>query len=75
MLCANELVLEVYRQWFCRLRKQGHQTYVEFAQEKEALFDRWCTSNKVEDFDQLRQLVLIEDFKKLSPGEGVNVFE
>lgn len=52
-------------QRFRRLKKQ----------EKESLCGCWCTSNEVEDFVQLKQLVLIEDFKKRSPGESVNIFE
>lgn len=51
MLGAYELVSEAYRQRFCGLKKQGYQTFVEFAREKWALFDRWCTSSKVEDFE------------------------
>lgn len=57
----------MYHQKFCRLKKQGYQTYVKFACEKEALFDRWCTSNNVHDFAQLKQLVLMEDFKICLP--------
>ena len=39
------------------------QTYVEFARIKEQLFDKWCSSKKVDhDFGNLRQLLLIEEF-------------
>lgn len=58
---------EAYRQKFPWLRKQGYQTYVKFAREKETLFDRWCTSNNVGGFEQLKQLVLLEDFKNCLP--------
>ena len=45
--------------------KQESQTYVEFAREKEALFDRWCAAKQVEgNYSKLRQLILIEEFKK-----------
>lgn len=44
---------EAYRQNFHRLKKEGSQTCVEFVWEKEALFDCWCASNKVVDFEQL----------------------
>ena len=48
-------------------RKQG-QTYVEFAREQELMFDKWYRSLKVdEDFDHLRQVVLLEEFKKSLP--------
>ena len=45
--------------------KQESQTYVEFAREKEALFDCWCAAKKVEgNYNKLRQLILIKEFKK-----------
>ncbi|PFX11776.1 hypothetical protein AWC38_SpisGene24381 [Stylophora pistillata] len=38
---------------------------LEFARTKEQLFDRWCSSQKVnKDHDRLRQVVLIEEFKR-----------
>ena len=40
VLTAYELVPEAYRQKFRNSRKNDSQTYVEFAQSKEALFDR-----------------------------------
>ena len=60
-----ELVPEAYRQKFRSFEKLGCQTYVEFARAKEQLFDRWCHSQKVDkDHDKLRQLILIEEFKR-----------
>ena len=65
ILKAYELVPEAYRQRFRNARKQGGQTYVEFARDKEALLDRWCTAKQVDnDFRKLRQLLLVEEFKK-----------
>ena len=65
ILKAYELVPEAYRQKFRNCVKQESQTYVEFAREKEALFDCWCAAKQVEnDFNKLRQLILIEEFKK-----------
>ena len=38
---------------------------MEFAREKEALFDRWCAAKQVDnDYSKLRQLLLVEEFKK-----------
>jgi len=38
---------------------------VEFAREKEALFDHWCSAKQVDkDYDKLQQLILLEEFKK-----------
>ena len=59
ILKAYELVPEAYHQKFRNCVKQESQTYVE------ALFDRWCAAKQVEnDFNKLRQLILIEEFKK-----------
>ena len=38
---------------------------MEFARTKEQLFDRWCSSKKVgSDHAKLRQLMLVEEFKR-----------
>ncbi|KAJ8031501.1 hypothetical protein HOLleu_24709 [Holothuria leucospilota] len=64
ILQAYELVPEAYRQKFRKYRKADTQTYVEFAHQKERHFDRWCASKKVSTFDTLRQLMLVEEFKR-----------
>ena len=65
ILKAYELVPEAYRQKFRSYKKYENQTYVEFAREKEDLFDRWLTSKKIDkNFDKLRQLLLLEEFKQ-----------
>ena len=65
ILKGYELVPEAYRQKFRSCEKLSCQTYVEFARSKEQLFDRWCHSQKVDkDHDKLRQLILIEEFKR-----------
>lgn len=67
ILKAYELVPEAYRQRFRQYTKLSNQTYVEFAREKEILFDRWCVSQKAESREQVRQLILIEEFKSCVP--------
>ena len=65
ILKGYELVPEAYRQKFRNCQKETNQTYVEFARSKEQLFDRWCVSKKVgQNYDHLRQLILIEEFKR-----------
>ncbi|KAJ8035007.1 hypothetical protein HOLleu_22079 [Holothuria leucospilota] len=64
ILQAYELVPEAYRQKFRKYRKADTQTYVEFAYQKERRFGRWCASKKVSKFDALRQLMLVEEFKR-----------
>ena len=63
ILKAYELVPEAYRQNFRGLRKIEGQTHLDFAREKMKGFDKWCRARNVDDFDGLRQLMLIEEFK------------
>jgi len=67
VLKAYELVPEAYRQRFRSCAKFAHETYVEFAKQKENLFDRWCMSQKVESKEHLRQIILLEEFKNCLP--------
>lgn len=71
ILRAYELVPEAYRQKFRGHRKSPTQTFVEFARDKGALFDRWCSASKVTDFGELRELILIEEFKRSLPDRLV----
>ena len=64
ILKAYELVPEAYRQKFRNYLKYDSKTHVEFAKEKENLFNRWCHSKEVgQDFEKLKQMVLLEEFK------------
>uniref|UniRef100_A0A8C6PMF9 SCAN box domain-containing protein n=1 Tax=Nothobranchius furzeri TaxID=105023 RepID=A0A8C6PMF9_NOTFU len=67
ILRAYELVPEAYRQRFRTQRRTATQTFVEFAREKEMLFDRWCQASKATDFNSLRELMLLEEFKNCVP--------
>lgn len=71
VLRAYELVPEAYLQMFGRFKKGDNQTFVEFGHEKETLFDRWCQSKNVNDFDKLRDLILLEEFKNCLPDKIV----
>ena len=63
-LKAYELVPEAYRQNFRNYLKYDSKTHVEFAREKENLFNRWCHSKEIgQDFKKLKQMVLLEEFK------------
>ena len=65
ILKGYELVPEGYRQKFRNCKKDSNQTHVEFARNKEQLFDRWCCSKKIDqNYDKLRQLMLVEEFKR-----------
>ena len=69
ILKAYELVPEAYRQKFRNYLKYDSKTHVEFAREKENLFNRWCHSKEIgQDFKRLKQMVLLEEFKdKVQP--------
>ena len=58
ILKAYELVPEAYRQKFRNYLKYDSKTHVEFAREKENLFNRWCHSKEIgQDFKKLKQMV------------------
>ena len=64
ILKAYELVPEAYRQKFRNYLKCNSKTLVEFAREKENLFNRWCHSMEIgQDLKELKQMVLLEEFK------------
>ena len=64
ILKAYELVPEAYRQKFRNYLKYDSKTHVEFAREKENLFNRWCHSKEIgQDYKKLKQMVLLEEFK------------
>ena len=55
ILKSYELVPEAYRRKFRNCKKDSNQTHVEFARNKEQLFDRWCCSKKIDqNYDKLR---------------------
>ena len=64
ILKAYQLIPEAYRQKFRNYKKEGDKTHVEFDREKERLLDRWCASEEIrKDYERLRQMVLLEEFK------------
>ncbi len=67
VLRAYELVPEAYRQKFRACSKTAKQTFVEFAREKKALFEKWCLSTKITTLEDLQELMLLEDFKNSLP--------
>jgi len=67
ILKAYELVPEAYSKKFREAKKRDDQTHIVFARDKEQLFDKWLTSkNRNKDNDNLRQLLLLEEFKTAS---------
>lgn len=72
VLRAYELVPEAYRQKFRLCSKLPNQTFTEFARVKRVLFEKWCFASRVMAFEELQELLLLEDFKSCVP-EGVVV--
>ncbi len=68
ILHAYELAPEAYRQKFRNHFKSEKCTYLEFAREKENLFDHWCSFVKITTKEQLRELILLEEFKSCVPS-------
>lgn len=71
VLRAYELVPEAYRQRFRSWEKRAGQTYVEFARDLTTHFKRWLTALDVTGFDDLCDLVILEQFKNVLPGRLV----
>uniref|UniRef100_A0A3B4TE40 Gypsy retrotransposon integrase-like protein 1 n=1 Tax=Seriola dumerili TaxID=41447 RepID=A0A3B4TE40_SERDU len=63
VLKAYELVPEAYRQRFRTWKKVDNQTHLEFARDLTGHFTRWCSALKVKTFDDLCDLILLEQFK------------
>ncbi|XP_072180884.1 uncharacterized protein [Diadema setosum] len=66
---AYALVPEAYRQKFRNSRKLESQSFREFAKVKEIAFTRWLQSVGVATVEDLRELVLLEEFKSSLPQE------
>lgn len=62
---------EAYRQRFRNHKKAVQQTYVEFAHEKGILFDKWLIASKVLNFNSLKDLMMLEEFKNCVPDQVV----
>ena len=71
ILRAYQLVPEAYRQRFRSCEKSDNQTHGEFAREKRMLFDKWCSASKVTTMPEMRDLILLEDFKACLPERVV----
>lgn len=76
MLSAYELSPEVYRQRFRGLKRGLNQTHIEYAREKEIAFDKWVRSKNIgQNYERLKQLILLEDYKNSVSLEVKNYLE
>lgn len=71
VLRVYELVPEAYRQKFRNYTKSVKQTFVSFARDKKVLLEKWCAASKTTTFEQLQELILLEDFKSCLPDNLV----
>ena len=67
ILDAYSITEKGYRQAFRDLTKKNIQTYLEFASEKSRAFLKWLNSAGVSTFDQLVNLMVLEEFKRKLP--------
>ncbi|KAL2094752.1 hypothetical protein ACEWY4_009471 [Coilia grayii] len=67
VLRAYELVPEAYRLRFWQAKKEVGQTHLELARELRKHFTRWCSASEVKTFDDLSDLMLVEQFKSVVP--------
>ena len=72
VLKAYELVPEAYRQRF-RTWQRGNKSYLEFARDLTMHFNRWCVASGVENYGDLSDLIVLEQFKNSIP-ENVAVY-
>lgn len=63
VLRAYELVPEAYRQRFRSWRKVEKQTHGEFARDLATHFNWWCAALEVETFEDLADLIVLEQLK------------
>ena len=67
VLRAYERVPEAYRLEFRTLKLKSDQTYVDLARQQELAFDKWLRACEVHTFQDLRKLLLLEQFKSSVP--------
>lgn len=69
VLTAYDQVAENYRQQFRSHKKSSDRTYIEFAEDLSRQLQKWLKACHVEDFASLKELILLEQFKRVIPPE------
>uniref|UniRef100_A0A803SZK8 CCHC-type domain-containing protein n=1 Tax=Anolis carolinensis TaxID=28377 RepID=A0A803SZK8_ANOCA len=64
-----QLTPEFYRLKFRSLRKEKHQSFAQVASKQAQLFDSWLRTSEVETFQQLRELIKLEQLFQLVPSD------
>ena len=68
VLKAYELVPEAYRQRFRAWERRNGQSHVEFVRDLTTHFKRWLGALDITTFDDLCELVILEQFRNTLPG-------
>ena len=67
VLKGYELVPESYRLKFRNVKKTDSMNFIEFAYQKKRMFTRWLQASNVKNYDDLKNLMLLEEFKRQMP--------
>ena len=52
---------------FRSLQRKSNETFLDLARHQEVVFDKWLACTKTHIFQELRQLMLVEQFKTSLP--------
>ncbi|KAJ8375841.1 hypothetical protein SKAU_G00064210 [Synaphobranchus kaupii] len=69
VLAAYGGVPESYRQRFRNLKRRNGESNLDVGRRLSIAFDRWLAAGKVFDYSELRELMLVEQFKNSVPRE------
>lgn len=65
--------IELKKKW--KLRQRKVIQHVEFAWQNGMLFDKLSTAFKAFDYESLRELILLEDFKKMFARKNCSLYQ
>lgn len=69
VLKSYQLTAEYYRQKFRNNKKDINQTYLEYSHSSNKYFKRWLTASNINDYEQLSETILLEQFFRGIPLE------
>ncbi|XP_063596500.1 uncharacterized protein LOC134773250 [Penaeus indicus] len=69
VLKSYQLTAEYYRQKFRNNKKDINQTYLEYSHSSSKYFKRWLTASNINDYEQLSETILLEQFFRGIPLE------
>ena len=69
ILLAYDQVQETYRQRFRSCQKSPDTTFIEFAEELSRLFEKWLKPSGARDYESLKNLMLLDQFKFRVPPD------